>query len=408
MATVIPTPSAEDFLALVPRLVGFAPTESIVLVAFRGTRTCAAIRLDLPADAPGDVLRRIATSMVGMFSKLGSADAVVPVVYTGECFHTSSSSPPHAEFVRVALDRFRFSGFVVRDALCVASDAWGSYLDPDAPPGGRPLDEIASSPVHAAIPGAVRDRMGDLDAWAALPVVDLVTRERVARRLRALGEALGRVGPHGPVDSAASGGAMGRCASVEAVRTGGDAWLQLALWMLDDLPMFAEDCLEQAHASDASRLDDDATALLIHVVQSPALRDVLMLQWAFDLETGDRVLEDARRFAAGAPVRSLESGTMMLGEGERPDAHRIERAVLLVKRLAAVAPRAARPPLLCMLAWFNWALGRSSVVDRFLQRAEQIDQGYGLAEVMRTVLDRGMLPEWAFRLPDDDRDATAS
>jgi hypothetical protein len=129
-----------------------------------------------------------------------------------------------------------------------------------------------------------------------------------------------------------------------------------------------------------------------------------MLQWAFDLATGDRVLDDAQRFAAGEPVLSLETGPMMLGEGRRPDVARVESAVLLVKQLAASAPRGCRPPLLCMLAWLNWALGRSSVSDRFVRAAEQVDPTYGFAEVLRTVLDRGMLPEWAFLL-DDSTDA---
>jgi hypothetical protein len=158
------------------------------------------------------------------------------------------------------------------------------------------------------------------------------------------------------------------------------------------------------HVTHGAAVDQTALTLLIHVAQSPALRDVLMIQWAFDLSTGDRVLEDAHRYAAGEPVHSLESGSLMLGEGPRPDARRVERAVVLVKQLASTAPRAARPPLLCMLAWFNWALGRSSVADRFVRSAEEIDPGYGLAEVLRTVLDRGMLPEWAFRLPDGPDD----
>jgi hypothetical protein len=394
MATVISTPTARDFLALVPRLVGFPPTQSIVFVAFRGTRTCAAIRFDLPGSAEPEVHRRIATSMVGVLSKLGQADGVVPVVYADEPF--DGPAPPHGGFVAAALERFRFSGFVVRDALCVAREGWGSYLDPDVPPGGRPLEEIAASPVHAAIPAADRDRLGDIERWAALPTVDLVTKEQVARRLRVLHDGLGRVSVRDVVG--------GACDYVDAVRAGRDAEVQLARWMLDDLPMFAEDCIDQVHVTHGAAVDQTALTLLIHVAQSPALRDVLMIQWAFDLSTGDRVLEDAHRYAAGEPVHSLESGSLMLGEGPRPDARRVERAVVLVKQLASTAPRAARPPLLCMLAWFNWALGRSSVADRFVRSAEEIDPGYGLAEVLRTVLDRGMLPEWAFRLPDGPDD----
>ncbi|MCU1544396.1 MAG: hypothetical protein JWM50_2261 [Microbacteriaceae bacterium] len=390
MPTVISTPTASDFLALVPRLVGFPPCESIVLVAFRGKRTCAAIRFDLPpAAAPVETCRRIATSMVGVLSKLGGADAVVPVVYTGDSF-TAHGAPPRAAFVGAALERFRFSGFLVRDALCVAADGWGSFLDPDCPAVGRPLSDIAASAVHDAIPTAERDRLGDIEAWSALPIVDLATTERVARKLRTIAAALGR--------ARVSGRDRGvpPCREAELVRGDVDRDVLIARWQLDDLPAFAEACLDEP----PERMLELDAAVLIHAAQSPALRDVLMLQWAFDLETGDRVLDDAGRFAAGEPVLSLETGPLMLGEGPRPDPARIEKALSVVKRLAASAPRASRPPLLCMLAWLNWALGRSSVADRFVRGAESIDHRYGLAEVLRAVLDRGMLPEWAFQLDD--------
>ncbi|GAB2461743.1 hypothetical protein HD599_001011 [Conyzicola lurida] len=49
-----------------------------------------------------------------------------------------------------------------------------------------------------------------------------------------------------------------------------------------------------------------------------------------------------------------------------------------------------------MLAWLNWALGRSSVAHRFVVAAAEIDDEYGLVEIISTMLDRGFLPEWAF------------
>jgi len=38
--TIVKTREAHDFLALVPQLAGFQPERSVVLVAFRGNRTC--------------------------------------------------------------------------------------------------------------------------------------------------------------------------------------------------------------------------------------------------------------------------------------------------------------------------------------------------------------------------------
>ncbi|HWU57763.1 MAG TPA: DUF4192 family protein, partial [Microbacteriaceae bacterium] len=49
MQTIVKTTKPQDLLALVPHLVGFRPSNSLVLVAFRGKRTGGAYRVDLPA-----------------------------------------------------------------------------------------------------------------------------------------------------------------------------------------------------------------------------------------------------------------------------------------------------------------------------------------------------------------------
>ncbi|KFF60902.1 hypothetical protein JF66_01240 [Cryobacterium sp. MLB-32] len=135
--TIVKTRKASDFLALVPQLVGFLPEQSLVLVAFRGNRTCGALRFNLPdTDAPLKVHKRIATTLVGTLCKIPGVDAVVPVVYTGDCF-AAVGGMPQEDFLGCLMKRAEMSGFLVRDALCVAADAWGSYCDPNCPASGR-------------------------------------------------------------------------------------------------------------------------------------------------------------------------------------------------------------------------------------------------------------------------------
>ncbi|MCY7325764.1 MAG: DUF4192 domain-containing protein, partial [Microbacteriaceae bacterium] len=105
-------------------------------------------------------------------------------------------------------------------------------------------------------------------------------------------------------------------------------------------------------------------------------------------------------FAGEDPAEFL-AAPLMWGDGPRPDVPRVLTAIDLVKALAARAPRSMRPPLLCQLAWFNWALGKSSLAGRFVGEAERIDAGYGLAELLRSMLEAGHLPEWAFAIPDN-------
>ena len=407
MSTIVKTARAEDFLAVVPRLVGFAPKNSIVLVVFRGRRTCGAVRFDLPQptvpeptvpeptvqnkrvpdDSNSKFYRRVATTVVGTLSKIPGVDAVVPVVYTGEAF-ADSGGIPRGVFVAAVMDRLRYSGFRVRDALCVASDAWGSYLDESCPATGRPLAAITDSPVLGDLPADDYEHAGAVEQQAALPTVTLFQAERVARLVRRFAELIDH--ETSADDSAARHAQIFRAIGLPTFRDSGEVSEML------DTPAAIEAILRHEPAD----LDPVVAAFVIATVRSPAMRDVIMLQWAFDLDTGVRVLRDARRFALGTPADELDSAVLMLGEGPRPRPERVLSAISTLKTITAMAPRASRPPLFCMLAWLNWALGRSSLAHLFVSAAEDIDANYGLAEVMRAVLDRGMLPEWAFA---DDR-----
>jgi hypothetical protein len=391
MPTVTAT-NAADFLAVVPHLVGFEPHNSIVFVAFRGRRTCGAMRFDLPEPAGADdagrrLYKRVATTLVGTLSKLPGVDAFVPVVFTDEGFDCSGldgsgldgsglsgAGRPREQFVAAVTARLEFSGFVVRDALCVAGDGWGSYLDDRCPAEGRPLAAIERSRVLDELPPDGLKPLGDVAQWAALPDVSAVDRRRVAKLLRRFEELI-------------DGTAADRSdpLALPADDWGGEQ-------SLNDIPSTLETILGGYPGS----VEPEAAAFVIAVVRSPAVRDVVMLQWAFDLETGQRVLDDAHRFSLGAPADALPTAGLMLGRGPRPDPTRVETGIELLKTITALAPRAARPPLLSMLAWLSWALGRSSVANEFLCAAEAIDPGYGLAEVLRMVLERGILPEWAF------------
>ena len=200
--TIVKTPTPQDFLALVPQLVGFLPEQSLVLVAFRGNRTCGALRFNLPRDEAGaSELRRIAGTLLGTLCKIPGVDALVPVVYTeqeiGDEPAGAEADLPHGAFLRAIQARAGESGFLVRDALCVAADGWASYLDlgqgrlrPGRAPvaaAGRavrhPLSDIAASSVAQGIPAGSRREIATLQTGAELPKVDLATRERCARRL---------------------------------------------------------------------------------------------------------------------------------------------------------------------------------------------------------------------------------
>ena len=405
--TIVKTPNPEDFLALVPQLVGFLPESSLVLVAFRGNRTCGALRFNLPPDAAGSQeLRRIAGTLLGTLCKIPGVDALVPVVYTEEAIGenpATSADLPKGALLAAIRHRAGQSGFLVRDALCVAANGWASYLEADEPgsrgPGRtlrHPLSGIADSSVNEAIPLDARRELARLHTGADLPKVDLATRERCARRLARFQ----RLGPDmGPIP--------------ELIEMVGD--------MLDPVGT-AETVLGQNPAE----LSIDEVAAVLFLIQGPATRDQMMLQFAFGEEEGRRSLalnrhygrlqretglsmDDVveaeiaadREFAESSPT----TGDLMLGmSSERPDPERISRAISLLKLLVAMAPRSARPAPLCMLAWLSWALGQGSVAGIYLDTALGIDADYGMTLLLLQMIGSGHLPEWAFAVPDDATD----
>lgn len=389
--TVIKTRQAHDFLALVPQLTGFLPRNSVVLVAFRGNRTCGTLRLNLPdSGATQAVNRRVASTLVGLLCKLQGVDAVVPVVYTDVPFRQPEGMPqqPFATELVLAAER---SGFLVRDVLCVASDGWGSYDDPECPWVGRPLSDIAGSAVRAAAPPV----LGTIESRAELPAADRALKEKVTRLYRRYHRL---------------------AADVPA--------LALDAGDVIDTIMATEDMLRWQEGE----LEPEALAAMLILVQAPPTRDQVMLHIAFGTEIGvlardlnrryeairhatgksfDEIAMEEQEAAAGQPesaTRTADAGTLLgkLLTGfwrERPDPDQVERGITMLALLAAHAPRAARPAPLCMLAWLSWTLGRGSVAGIFIDRALTIDPAYSMARTLGAMFAAGHLPEWAWAEP---------
>ncbi|MEH1012693.1 DUF4192 domain-containing protein [Micromonospora sp. CPCC 206060] len=141
--TVLSVRSPADLIAAVPYLLGFHPTDSVVVVAMRGKRVVFAARGDLPAAglSSSETARYISDMIfrqdAGSATVLGygPADRVTPAV----------------DAVRVALEA---GGLRVLDVLRVTDGRYWSYLCPDpgcCPPEGRPYDAGSSEVTAAAV-----------------------------------------------------------------------------------------------------------------------------------------------------------------------------------------------------------------------------------------------------------------
>jgi hypothetical protein len=388
MTTTVKAATAAQFLALVPKMLGYRPSQSLVLIPFSGSRSVGAMRFDLPTVGETDEIDRIAATLIGMVCRLPDADALAAVFYTDERF--ADDGMPHRDLVAGLERRADACGLQMTDALCVAADAWGSHFDPACPEAGRPLDELTDEPSgaeHLAVAS------GDQAAGADLPKVDLAEKEHTARAVSALADAVLLL--CGPESAARTAGSALTEVAVSAEDRGEprvDPRALAAVCTLDDLPGLFEEAL----GWDLDALDPFDAAAIIWCLGRPALRDIALVQWCGGFAAGDEALDAQLRWESGEEYPA-HLAMQMWGEGERPDPDRLEAALALSRRVAAAAPRTVRAGALATCGWLAWALGRSTHADRYALWACEIEPEHGLAEIVRSFVLAGHLPDWAFR-----------
>jgi len=355
-----------DILGLVPELVGFMPSDSVVLLVFAGNAICGTYRIDLPAPSDDRVYRRLATTIVGMLCKVRGGDGVLPIVYTTDSF-ADHGGIPREHFTTRLIERARSAGFRVFDALCVAADGWGSYLASDRDEPHELAEVRAAELLRSAEPGA-GDVASDAEELAALPEVDQARRQRVGR-----------------------------------------AWRRLERTPDAELPAERLDPVAVAEACVGQGFDGvpaDEIAVVLWLASRAVLRDAMLYTWAWGTDIGEAAFALNLALSAGAELgpegERLAGALGGFSEMPRPDRARVTRAIDALRTVTALAPAKARAPLFTMLGWLHWALGRSSVAGRFVDRARRLDPEYGLAELLDAMLQAGHVPEWAFNDPECD------
>ncbi|MCE4027235.1 DUF4192 family protein [Microbacterium sp. Au-Mic1] len=407
MTTIVHAAGAAELLAAIPVLTGFTPRDSVVLLPFRGSRTAGALRFDLPpgsvsvASAPPDAppppsplresaaptAEEFAATAIGLACRVPDTDALAIAVYAdggvsavtpdaGTARSATPGRPPHAglpaaSLVEALIRRAEACGLHVVEALFVGAGSWADYRDPQAPP--RPLEEVPPPPSVPGFAGPAPDQFSGTE----LPSPGLFAAESVGRALLAVERVLGPA-------------SAGRTPPAAEVRT--DPRAQETALLLDDLPSFLEEVLDSPEA-----LSPFATAALVWILNRPALRDVALVQWASSIDRGDRALVAQLGHSLSGSAVPPDIGGILIGHGPRPDRDRLGVALTLVRRTITLAPRQARSGPLAAAAWLSWAVGRSTHAARFLDQAQEIDPGLTFVQLLRAVVDAGMLPEWSFR-----------
>ena len=371
MTTIVKAAGAAEFLGLVPHTLGFTPHESVVVIPFSGARTLGSIRFDIPPESDVDAT---SATMIGMVCRLDSADALAAVIYTES--RCAGAGLPRRELAQGILKRADASGLRVVDALCVAADGWGSYLDEQCPRDGRTLAALGQVPGVSELP----EVHGDQWSGAELPAVDQVRAKLTARALSEVQRVFQMLHPDSWLES---------CDHDTDCDTEAEPAMRDTLRAIQDPPALFEEALDWAE------ITPERAAALIWCFDKPALRDVALVQWASNRAFGDQALQEQLLWTAGQPYPD-ELGARFAGRGPRPVLRRLTSGLALTREAAALAPRNSQPGLLSACAWLSWALGRSTHAERYGATAHAIDPHHGLAAIVRTYAAAGHLPDWVW------------
>ncbi|WP_460775610.1 DUF4192 family protein [Microbacterium sp. GXF7504] len=374
MTSIVKATDPAHFLSLVPRMFGFTPVRSVVVVPFIRGRSAGGMRVDLP---PGEHADAVAATVVGMACRVEGADALMIVVYE-DADPDDTGSPGHR--ITAALrTRADACGLGVVDALLVGPTRWASVLD------SRTGGEVAGLTATDA-PG--EPPAGDQRSGADLDPADPAACADTATALRELEHALHLLaGVPTDADDVAAG-----CRVDPAALT--------ASTLLDDVPLFFEGCIADLSEHPDARHPDVPEpylhAALIWCLTRPSLRDIGLMTWLGGLDTGDAAVEGQLGWEDGADYPA-DIASRMWGEGPRPDAERLLAALERCREAAALAAPEHRAGPLAACAWLSWALGRLTHAEQYARRACEDEERHGLATIVLTFVAAGHLPDWAFR-----------
>lgn len=401
---VIRCRSTADFLAALPQLVGFTAANSIFVVFFSGSRAGRAMRIDLPAsDDPGDsvgLVELICDAVRDLGADGGSPSAPAIVVSSEQTF-AETGGPPWRGLAERIERRLRGVGLGPRELCCIAPDGWASYLDPAAPKHGRPLREIAESPIalEARLRGDTQPALSEL---GAIPEPDPERRAEVAAALTRIAPFGSAQGPHQATSDDSSprsptetgdAGDRGRRAMPRVDRLAPPPPTGAFAWMTDTADVV------RALRNTEHPVDPPMTARLIRCAQHSDRWSVLALGI---LTRPDFPEELARELGAarfeGIPVgleddssRSADTGWSIRGvlAGISPDFIEFERLPGLRRKLLTAvseSPEELRSGLLALSAWVWWLGGTQSVAQRQAAEAVALDPGCEIARMVERLV----------------------
>jgi len=400
----VPVHDAEGILALVPHLLGFRPSGSLVCVLTSGGSLHATLRIDLPGGGaarrpgrpprpaqhpPGPSPEALARRVAGFLGTVKDATGVFLVVYAEP--PVRPAGPEHAGLgparpgpaarpwsaLVAALGReLEAIGLEVQDAWHVGGGRWRSYLctDPSCcPPEGKPLEGIELSETNLQLvlagssPRGAEPGVPELDA-AAAPWADPAAVR----------------------------------AAVRAVLDGADPPRRTALLMgwCRLLDADGRDALAVPDLLRRLRANPEETGALLAALHDKAIRDCLPSAAGLSAADGVAALSAIERGAERARCVRRMADFMLGVSPETPDWDRLDRLRELCGGLVPAAREQDRCALLCLAAWVEWARGRGTAAGALLDACVAESPDYRLGILLHRLIGSGRMPDW---VPDPGR-----
>lgn len=224
-----------DVLAAVPYLLGFHPTDSVVVMAVRGTRLLLNARVDAPpiGSTPAEI-RDIVDDIVRLVRRQGATGAVI----IG--YGTPEQVTPAVQAMQTGLSVNRVR---VLDALRVTGDRYWSYVcqRPECCPAEGTVFDSSSSPVAAtatlsglvALPdrAALVEQVAPVGGLARIAMRQATERagDRMVTLLRSASDEAGAVEAIERERNQAMADALDRCRAGGTLDDDEAAWLAMLL-----------------------------------------------------------------------------------------------------------------------------------------------------------------------------------
>ncbi|MBJ2122179.1 DUF4192 domain-containing protein [Arthrobacter sp. MSA 4-2] len=421
--------TAADLLSYIPHAIGFVPVESLVVLTLSGGRVGATLRVDLPG--PDAEAGSYAEGVAAILASDTAADGAVMILYT-DARWSEPGRPPYGRVVRELERTLRAAGTPLRDGWVVSGTAWREYFCVDTrccPWPGRPLAEISDSAASAELVLRGSSFSPSVETAAALPPGSAVegkpSVEALAASYRRRCERTwttasqfratllvwdhllsGRRPPLGRQEHETAAFLLAGL-SCKAVR---DSVLVLAGCGLEAAEQGARAC---------GAVGDPGLPGMMPVVPRSAAGQTLALEAPRGGEPGGSAGggQPARR-GGGQPAAPNRESIGFIGGGPLPAGDRagacrrysdflvgrsfeaprwdtLDAAHDLLLRLSAVSADESQAAVHSMLGWIEFARGRGSLACVYFERAERACPGYRLAGLLKELLLRGGLPEWA-------------